>query len=426
MDINLFAINLNNPGVIDIPEIPLTDLQFTRRLSAPPIMSGTISYEGMRKDNLKLLPYQHLIVLLIDGKVFFSGIVQPGRFGSNGSWNWEAEGLSGYPFGLVYSGRYAGVNVEPFKLVKDVWYHLVDFEPKLEGLIVVDESKTDLVVGVDESLPFPTSDVFGLGIINSVVINEEIDCGEIITSLAQSTPFDYKEVYDFTVGSSYHVTTGIKLVEGMMGSQKQNVSFVAGENVISATPSSDIRDRYITEAYVTGAEVDYPYPTGEGDEVVYIAAPLNSLSRIEDSQRPNLRIQYTENISDEESYDVLARRANSVLARRGLIGEEVHIVSYGWHLNASVGSFDVGDIVHVDAFIPWKGLVNTYMRVLEWSYDINTEELDVKLVPYEHYSGVFPAPGTITHTIPWASQFVEAYGDESPMEQENLNGWDQN
>src|SRR5690606_34960272 len=132
-----------------------------------------------------------------DGEIRFGGILRHSSFGDGGEWSIECAGFVGYAKGIPYLETKSWDEVDPLDVVRELWRHVQEFDPKGDLNLGVDDTTSPVRIGkVQKHVPVTAEDA-GTGDSEPTpyALNawEEKDCGDEMDALAKQTPFDYLE-----------------------------------------------------------------------------------------------------------------------------------------------------------------------------------------------------------------------------------------
>jgi hypothetical protein len=162
------------------------------------------------------------------------------------------------------------------------------------------------------------------------------NCGEEFDKLAGDTPFDYIEHSGWNAAKT-DVEFFLDLGFPRLGTQRTDLLFNE-DNLLEVIPAQEGEDTYASAVLVVGA--------GEG------AATIRGYA----AQNFGERVGKTVVITDKSI--TTTERANAVAVqelgiRRGKTFEIDEVVVQANHQNAPLGSYDVGDDIQVEVFVPW-------------------------------------------------------------------------
>lgn len=129
-------------------DLPVKRDSLSWALSAPGMFSGTLAPDlgGMlAEDGRPLLDeWSTLLYVEADGVIRWGGIVITSRFAGS-AWRVEAAGFSTYPHGIPFGDSWALAEVDPARIVRDLWAHVQSWPDGDLGVTV--EGSTPLRIG---------------------------------------------------------------------------------------------------------------------------------------------------------------------------------------------------------------------------------------------------------------------------------------
>ena len=398
MSVYLFAIDL--PGhaknINDVFGFYSEKISITRKLSGATIIKGTIPFEKNNDESYKIKPFKHAIGLAVNDAIMGMGIAQPGAFDHKGAWTWVAEGFSGYMYNLFYRGNPIvanGIDLESYILENirstgQLWMNncgvtkigtlpgqgLMTNHPQFKG-------------GNSFTTPSAYVDVDDAPIPQGFISLREVDqssCGEKIEAAIKACKTDFREKYWmrrvtktgfgesrdlYEVGFDYELFDVLKQ-EFVKNAQNM---FVVGENVDYIVPQELSVDDFITHVSVDGAKVEN-VKTND-DYRIYGAAQIVNTGQVDVEARLK-----NENVNN---YQECFEQARQTLAHRRIKSSTLNIKAVSSHINASFGTFDVGDVVHVFGHVPWYGEIdgNVDYIVTQIEYSLDDDDMMVTVAP---------------------------------------------
>lgn len=407
MSVYLFAIDLpsyTNNGPNNIFGFYSEKVSITRKLSGATIIKGTIPFEKFNDESYKIKPFKYAIGLAVNESIIGVGVVQPGAFDHKGSWTWVAEGFSGYMYNIFYRGDPIvanGIDLESYILENlrstyQLWmencgttkignlpgYGLMTNHPNFKN-------------GNAFTTPSAYVDVDDAPIPEGFISLREVDqssCGEKIEAAIKACKTDFREKYwlrrstrtgpnsskDFyEVGFNYELFDVLKQ-EFVKNAQNM---FVVGENVDYIVPQELSVNDFITHASVDGAKVEN-VKTND-DYRIYGAAKIANVDQVDIEVRLK-----NENVNN---YQECFEQARQTLAHRRIKSSTLNIKAVSSHINASFGTFDVGDVVHVFGHVPWYGEIdgNVDYIVTQIEYSLDDDDMMVTVAPKSVFSSSY-------------------------------------
>jgi hypothetical protein len=141
----------------------------------------------------------------------------------------------------------------------------------------------------------------------------------------------------------------IEIAYPRLGRLREDLTFVQGENITEViTPELD-GEEFANEILGVGA--------GEG------AGSLRASTAVVDNRLRRVKVHTAKGVKSQQRLDGQIR--DQLLRRR--LEPEISSIKVSEHLNAPIGSWDVGDDITIQAVIPWLGKVDIRHRVTSWS-----------------------------------------------------------
>jgi hypothetical protein len=363
-------------------ELPLRDVSLTETLSGPGGISATINPDLAAlktADGTPILDeWSTLIVAEADGAVRAATILANADL--NGpAMTLDCVGFTAYPQHqtledtLAWTGNAslsaAGHGVDPLDVVRALWASLQS-KPDADLGVVVDEVASpfrlgaftnvqaaqkstanpdgstdpkeigedvpiDRAWGPTDKLPTPAS---GKTLVWNYALNwwDNIDIGGKVDELAKQAPFDYREDVSWADGSHDTLSLRLRLGAPRLGTRRDDLRFVEGENIAQVIPIRLSGDDYGNYVYALGA--------GEGQAQVRTTA----------SKRDG-RLRRMVQLTDGSAMTTSGLNA-SATQQLNLSNKLVNIVGFtvSDHPNARIGSFAVGDDVLVQTHVGWQ------------------------------------------------------------------------
>lgn len=357
-----FATTLNGDGTETFldTELPLSNVSITRTLSGVDSISAELAVEvaHLKDDdgNPVFREWSTALYAEKDGVLRAGGILQTMNV-DNGNVSIVAEGFVGYLSRMPHEGDVSFIDTDPLVLARYLWEYTQAFDGG-NIPVVLDNTVSPVRVGTEErEVTIETEDetvTFQAGPVRYNFWTTQ-DLGREFESLAQETPFDYREHHEWIGDTIRH---RIELGYPTLGAQRSDLRFTYGENIVVPLGMAFNGDDYASEVVVLGA--------GEGRKMIRQRAALNAPSRLR-------RVTVVE--AKEAQSDFQARAiARAELAYRG--GDaEISVIVVRDHLNAPIGSFQPGDSILVQNHGGgWGGNPYVWVRILE--YTITPEESD--------------------------------------------------
>lgn len=353
-----------NETVLDW-DVPIGDVVLTSTLSGPDTFDGTIAPEFA---NLKaadgsplIVPWATAIYASVYG-VCRLGVIVTSLRARESNLDIEGIGFAGYLQGMPYVDRYKDFGgQDPANVVRHMWEHAQGRDRGNLGL---------QVSGLDTNVRLATKKENEVdSSLRTVALSWDTthDMGDLMDDLAAWTPFDYRERHVFNGdGVDHFLDFGCPRV----GSRREDLRFVVGENIMLMPDSVDDGEDYASEVLVLGA--------GEGSK----------MKRIVESRPGETRLRRPVVVSDRSLRSVATcttRAKKELYLRRGL--PEIAQVQLVEHANAWISSVEVGDQILVQTGPEgWQGDQAYWARVT--SLTIRPEEVGCMYLTLSRMDGV--------------------------------------
>lgn len=289
----------------------------------------------------------------------------------------EGIGFMGYPKGIPWLEDYNPIAPDIGEVVQQVWSHVQDFQNANLGVNVL-PALLDVVMTPGYS--------FENGVLNFdftamwVRQTDFQDCGDVINTLARDTPFDMLE--EVTWDSSRNTVSKIlRLGYPNLGLVQTNLSFVYGENVISAELKEETEIEPVSDVIIRGWRPGKVYSDQLNIETInaelvaagkpqIIADPLERVRRV--------IMEEDANIDSTERAQAWAKRR---LTRRNIPSSFKKIAIDPSHPNAPLGSFWLADTISVKAKdYPWIGDISHNHRITSITFKDNEPTIELGLM----------------------------------------------
>lgn len=237
-------------------DLPLSDVDLDRELSGPGAFSAVLKPEfyGLTGPNGAPLfvPWSTAIYCELDG-VIRRGFLLTDVTDNGNSLSLPGVGFTGYAQGQPFHDEYSGIQVDPLDVVRRLWNHLQGKPAGNLGL-VLDGTKSTVRIGKPEQKSNTGEE--GPYVLGWWVTK---DIGREIDELATTTPFDYVEEHAW-VGDTENISHRLRIGAPTIGSRRQDLRFVVGENILERPKIEYSGDDYATGIIMLGA--------GEGRKTV--------------------------------------------------------------------------------------------------------------------------------------------------------------
>jgi hypothetical protein len=384
-------------------DLEIEDLEYTRTLSGPTIIKGVFKPETDAVKDLGIDAWKHWVHVEVDGQIRASGVGLPINFGDQ-SLDAEVIGFTAMAENYAYDGEYSVIQEDPLNIVRMIWNY-IQSQPESNFGITVDTDTSPVRVGQPEIVtnppertlaadairdrfnsgeliyedwtwpgcpqivndhndylldqyygagaPSPPEDWLTEYIANNGPLTQQITQAQpyelmwwnvpqlstVLNSLATETPFDYVERTRWN-DTRTDVLQHLELGYPRIGVRKTELEFVQGQNILDVVPVREGATTFASAVLVIGA--------GEGrDSIRGFAA-----------QRYPGRVYRNVTIVDKTilSQEAANARAHVELHERQCSLAEVHEITIDTAAEgAPLGTFDVGDEILPQVYIPWLG-----------------------------------------------------------------------
>lgn len=342
-------------------DLPMTREGITWPLSGVGSLRGSLAPEiggVVAHDGLPLLDeWGTFIYAEAAGQIRWGGIVVSSSY-SGGAWAVEAASFATYPHGIPYLGDYSKIEVNPDTVVRHLWSSLQAAPGGDLGVRVTGNgSDTPVRLGTPEVPAQPAKDG------KEATEKEEAepyvlqwweapDVGSEIDSLCDEARLEFRETHRWASRDSSEIIHEIEYAYPRLGRRRTDLHFVTGENIIEEVQAERSGDEYANSVLGIGA--------GEGELAVRETVPGS-----DDSRLRRVSVYTDKAVSSRSRLRKASRRELARLSRTLTIPS----ITVRDHMNARIGSWDVGDDILVEADIPWAGHVSIWCRITEWSLD---------------------------------------------------------
>lgn len=322
-------------------------------LSGHAILECTVAYREPSAEGINFKPYGQLIHVEkeVNGerKILASCIVQPSEVDPDtGDLKIKANGFSSYTNGIPWLQNYNPIAVDPFEIVERIWNHVQSYSSGNLGVTVTPtDSGTLLLPGFAFDGTELVIDFFAI-FVRAVDFR---DCGDEINKLARDIPFDWIEKSEWNAGRTA-INKKIELAYPKRGVQKTALSFRFGDNVKTGTPKAESEIEWVSDVIVRGW-----FP-----------------GRVSSSELSNADPTRWRRTILEEDAKINSKERSAVWAKRKLTRRQVpdyweNITIDMNHPNAPFGSWELGDSIYVEGYMPWAGMVKAWHKIMAYSID---------------------------------------------------------
>lgn len=363
-------------------DLPVTDAEVVVNLSGPANIRITLPihlHHLVGSDgNPVFAPWGTTLYVERDGKIIAGGIVNE-TDASGGVLHIQAVGHVGYLQDMPFMGEYGAYDADPLDLARYIWAH-VQGQPGSNLGLSVDGLRTNRRIGTKGSPAFrgrpPIKDDFGNIVTPAQAPRAAVDDEpfllswyqtsnllEIFNNLAKVTPFDYAERHAWLGDKIIH---HLDLAHPTMGVKRDDLHFVVGENLIVTPKVYQTSASYASEIMLLGS--------GEGSQKV----------RAISSQPARSRLRRVAVISDPSIPHVTLAKAMTDNELKYMTGmPSITDMTVVDHPNAPIGTFDVGDMIFVQASNGWFSEADMWVRIASITYSPGQDETAQIVVVHE-------------------------------------------
>lgn len=359
-------------------ELPVADLSVEWVLSGPTAISGKFPTELADLRDLRLEPWGTWIHVEEDGIIRASGILQPAQIDQNETLTLEALGVSAYAKGIPFEGNFTlsgtdpasgesgiGVGLDPADIVRAIWAEVQAHPDGDLGVTVL--GGTGVTIGTPaRDVDFTTGSgenvSFVAGPYSKLDWWEHTDCGGEIDRLAGDTPFDYVERCAWNADKT-GVEHWVQIGWPRTGRTLDTVRLAQDENLLAAVGPEEPDGRYASAVIVLGS--------GEGSARVRGYA----------GRSVGTRLRRVKVVDDKtiQSTTAANARARSELELCQALQDVTEATVAARHVNAPLGSYQVGDAITLWADVPWIGEVTLLQRILSYVYSPDADSVKLTL-----------------------------------------------
>lgn len=270
----------------------------------------------------------------------------------------QAEGFANYGKDMPWIDNYNPIAVDPFEIVQRIWNHMQTQTHGDIGVTVTPASSGTIL------LPGFGWDGTELVINFFAIFVRAIDfrdCADEMNKLARDIPFDYREISAWN-GDRTVVNRTLQMYYPRYGSQRNDLSFRIGENVLGAEPTSEAEIDWISDIIVRG----------------WFPGKVYS-STVSNPDATRFRRTIKEEDASVNSAERAAVWANRRLKRRQIPAHFSKITVDAFHPNAPFGTWECGDEILVQASYPWMGNISEWHRIMSYSLNDDTGSCDINL-----------------------------------------------
>ncbi len=303
--------------------------------------------------------------------IFATGIFQPSEVDpATGKLHATFKGFSSYAKGIPMLFNWNPIATDPFSLVYKIWQHIQSYS---NGNLGVTVYSLDFYDGVTKVVP-PTSgtqmlpgfsydgtafvlDFFAV-FIRAV---DYTDAGDYINKLSSDIPFDYFEESRWS-DSGDAIEKYLQLAYPHGGVYQENLTFRQGENIVDMKTRTESEIEWASDIVGRGWFPGKTYSS--------------TISNADPTRFRRVVMETDVNVNSTERSEMWGHRQ---LTRRQWPHYWESIIIEQYHSNAPWGSYDVGDQIRVQAFMPWVGEVDQVHKIIAISIDENTAKVELTL-----------------------------------------------
>lgn len=358
-----FIVEQAVTGILQTRDLEVTEPKLVCNLSGAAHLEFTLKYMNESALGINLKAYGQIIhveeTIAGERKIIASCIVQPCDLDEKtGDLRVTAEGFSGYAKGLPWLDNYNPIAVDPFAVVQRIWNTIQEVPNGNIGVTVTPASSgTLLLPGFGFDGVILKIDFFAF----FVRAADFRDCGDEFNKLARDIPFDYLET---SVWNTDHtrIDKSIVMSYPRRGFQRTDLTFRIGENVITAKPVPESDIEWVSDVIIRGW-----FP-----------------GKIYSSQLTNADPTRFRRVIKEEDAKINSRERAAVWANRKLTRRQV---PHYWgsitidmdHPNAQFGTWQLGDDIWVQGYMPWVGKVEEWHKIIAYSIDAQSRQVQLTL-----------------------------------------------
>lgn len=332
-------------------------------LSGPATVEFTLKYLNPTAMEIDWKAYGQIIHVeeTFNGvrKIIASAITEPAELDeATGDLKIKAIGFSGYAKGIPWLDNWNPVIVDPFEVVERIWDHIQSYP---NGNLDVTVSPTDSGTFLLPGFGFDGTELVIEFFAYFVRAVDFRDCADEINKLARDMPFDYLEQSAWNVGRT-QIDKTLALGYPKLGVQRTELAFRLGENVMSAKPKAEAEIQWVSDVITRGW-----FP-----------------GRVYSSTFTNADPKRFRRVIREEDAKINSRERAAIWAKRHLTRRQVPnywetITIDAHHPSAPMGTWELGDEIFIQGYMPWIGKVEAWHRIMSYTYDANTGQCELTL-----------------------------------------------
>lgn len=354
----------SGPGAILTYDLEVTNLVINRNLSDGCDITCDVNPYDTASEGLYFKAWGQYIHIekVMQGKrrLWCTGIVQPSDIDeTTGILHLKAKGFAAYPKGIPWLEDINWLANDAFRPVVEIWRHIQEDFPngQLDVTVYPQTSGVEMLPGYEFDGNLLNLDFFA----TFVRATDLLDCGDYINALARDIPFDYREESEWNSDRT-DVIKRIHLGYPRLGVVQDTLAFVLNENVLTAKPHTETQTDWVSDVGVTGFFPGVQYS-----------------AELSNADPDRVRRYLPEDDAFIDSNERAAAWAHRRLARRQTPEYFETITINPDHPNAPMGSFDVGDDITVQGWMPWVGYIKQLHKIIAISVDVTKKTTQLTL-----------------------------------------------
>lgn len=388
-----YIIEEARTGEIVARDVVVHNAKILRKLSGPCIIEFDIDYRDpsiQKADGSGPIVFKpwghwcHVETTIAAGRTFIaSGLFKPSEVNpETGLLHATWEGFSNYPKGLPMLFNWNPIAVDPADVVQRIWDHLQEkydngdlgvtlYSLAEDGItkVIPPKTNTQMLPGFSFDGSDFVLDFFAV-FIRAIDFQ---DAGDYINKLARDIPFDMFEESRWNEDKTA-VEKFIQIAYPHGGVYQSNLAFRHNENVLQSKAKIESEIEWASDVVTRG----------------WFPGKVNNstLTNADPTRYRRVVLENDANINSQERSAIWAHRQ---LTRRQWPNYWESIVISMYHPNAPWGSYDVGDTIRVQGFMPWVGQVDQLHKIMALSVDEtkNIVELALRAEGAFNYDPIF-------------------------------------
>lgn len=347
-------------GTIQSRDLEVTNAKLVANLSGPCQIEFTVPYGAESAEGISFKAFGQLIHWEDEDRtILATGVTQPTEVDQAGNLKVSAQGFSNYPKDLPWLDNWNPVVVDPFEVVQRVWDHVQSYtQGNMNVAITPASSGTFLLPGFS----FDGTDLNVEFFAYFIRASDFRDCGDEINALARDIPFDYLETSEWNVDRT-QINKSLVLAYPRRGYQRTDLAFRLGENVMQATPVPENEIQWVSDVIVRGWFPGKVYSS--------------TFTNVDPVRFRRVIMEDDAQVNSNERSQVWAKRK---LTRRQIPHYWSQIVIDPNHSNAQWGTWELGDDILVQGWMPWVGQVSAWHRIMSYTIDAGRASCTLSLM----------------------------------------------